>query len=75
MSSCLLIVNPSSGKERAKQYVPRMQQQLEQLFDEVEVKETQKAYDATAFAKQADEEGKPSIYCQGPERCLSILVK
>ena len=74
MSSCLLIVNPSSGKERAKQYVPRMKQQLERLFDEVEVKETQKAYDATAFAKQADEEGKTAVFCMGGDGTLNETI-
>ena len=74
MSSCLLIVNPSSGKERAKQYVPRMKQQLERLFDEVEVKETQKVYDATAFAKQADEEGKTAVFCMGGDGTLNETI-
>lgn len=74
MSSCLLIVNPSSGKERAKEFVPRMKEQLERLFDAVEVKETQKAYDATIFAKKADEEGKTAVFCMGGDGTLNETI-
>lgn len=74
MKSCLLIVNPSSGKGKAKKYAPRMKQQLEQLFDTVEVKETQKAYDATAFAKQAAAEGKTAVFCMGGDGTLNETI-
>lgn len=49
----LLIVNPSSGGEQAKEYEQQAKDKLASFFDEVEVKYTEKAGDATQFASDA----------------------
>jgi YegS/Rv2252/BmrU family lipid kinase len=49
----LLIVNPSSGGEQAAEYEELAISKLEELFDEVLVKRTEKAGDATRFASDA----------------------
>jgi YegS/Rv2252/BmrU family lipid kinase len=49
----LLIVNPSSGGEQAAEYEELAINKLEELFDEVLVKRTEKAGDATRFASDA----------------------
>jgi YegS/Rv2252/BmrU family lipid kinase len=49
----LLIVNPSSGGEQAAEYEELAISKLEELFDEVLVKHTEKAGDATRFTSDA----------------------
>lgn len=49
----LLIVNPSSGGEQAKEYEQQAKEKLAMFFDEVEVKHTKEAGDATQFASEA----------------------
>lgn len=52
MSKVLLIVNPSSGGEKAKSYEDLAREKLAECFDEVVVKHTEKGGDAAAFAKE-----------------------
>lgn len=40
MKKAVLIINPSSGNEEAKNYETQAREKLAQFFDEVEVKET-----------------------------------
>ena len=49
----LLIVNPSSGGEQAKEYEQQAKEKLAVFFGEVEVKHTEEAGDATKFASEA----------------------
>ena len=49
----MLIVNPTAGRERAKYHKDNLRQQLKTMFDDVELRETQKAGDATEWAKEA----------------------
>ena len=57
MKKALLIINPTSGGEKALDYREKLEDKAGQYFDHVETKITQKAKDATEFAKQASEEG------------------
>lgn len=43
MKKAVLIVNPSSGGEKAKEFETLAEEKLKQLFDEVVVKQTEKA--------------------------------
>ena len=61
MSKVLLIVNPSSGGEKAKSYEDLAREKLAECFDEVVVKHTEKGGDAAAFAKQAAEDHYDSV--------------
>ena len=42
MKKAVLIVNPSSGGEKAKEFETLAEEKLKQLFDEVVVKQTEK---------------------------------
>ena len=40
MSRCLLIVNPTAGRERAKYFKEPLKKQLDTMYDEVEMRIT-----------------------------------
>lgn len=65
MKQALLVVNPSSGGEKAKQFEGLAKEKLEQFFDEVVVKHTEKAGDATQFAKEAAQANFHSVFVMG----------
>lgn len=65
MEKALLIINPSSGGEKAKDYEKQAIEKLEELFDKVEVKYTEKAGDARDFAKNAAREKYNSVFVMG----------
>lgn len=65
MKKAVLIVNPSSGTEKAPQYVAMATEKLESLFDEVVVKMTEKDGDAMRFAKEAALEKVHSVFVMG----------
>lgn len=65
MKKALLVVNPSSGGEQAPKYRQAALEKLETYFDDVEVKETEKAGDARDFAKKAAQEKIDSVFVMG----------
>ncbi|WP_174853180.1 diacylglycerol/lipid kinase family protein [Streptococcus suis] len=65
MKNALLVVNPSSGGERALEFRDLAQAKLEEYFDQVLIKETQKGGDACQFAKEAAQEGFDSVFVMG----------
>ena len=65
MKKALLVINPSSGNERAKDYRELAKKKLESLFDEVEIKYTEKAGDARDFARKAADERYDSVFVMG----------
>lgn len=65
MKKAMLIVNPSSGKEKATELEGPAKERLETHFDSVEVKHTEKAGDATRFAREAAESGFDSVFVMG----------
>ncbi|MBC1936600.1 diacylglycerol kinase family lipid kinase [Listeria grandensis] len=74
MGKALLIVNPSSGKEKGKVYAERAHQALLKRFHEVEVKETTKGGDATEFALQAATDGYEAIIAMGGDGTLNEVI-
>ena len=60
MKKALLIVNPSSGGEQAKEY-----EKLAKMFDEVVVLHTKKAGDAKNFAREAAVDNYHSVFVMG----------
>lgn len=74
MKICTLIVNPTSGAEKAKKYEQKMTQQLHVLFDQVVVRKTKKAGDAKAFATQAAESGHDAVFCMGGDGTVNETV-
>ncbi|MGT2910125.1 diacylglycerol/lipid kinase family protein [Streptococcus cameli] len=65
MKKVLLVVNPSSGGEKAPAYEELAIDKLASYFDEVLVKHTEKAGDATRFAKEAAQQNYHSIFVMG----------
>lgn len=65
MKKALLVINPSSGSEKAESYREVAKRKLESLFDEVEVKYTEKAGDAENFSREAAEKRYDSVFVMG----------
>lgn len=65
MTEVLLIINPSSGGERAKSYEEAARKKLAEFFDRVEVVYTEKGGDAEKYARQACQDRIDSVFVMG----------
>ncbi|MBJ8326454.1 diacylglycerol/lipid kinase family protein [Streptococcus pacificus] len=65
MKRVLLVVNPSSGGEKAKEFETLAKDKLATYFDDVVVKHTKKGGDAKDFAKEAAKEKFDSVFVMG----------
>ncbi|UXJ97538.1 diacylglycerol/lipid kinase family protein [Enterococcus raffinosus] len=74
MKKTVLIINPSSGNEEAKNYETQAREKLAQFFDEVEVKETAEGGDATKFARKAAEEKVDSVFAMGGDGTVNEAI-
>lgn len=74
MKKAVLIINPSSGNEEAKNYDTQAREKLAQFFDEVEVKETAEGGDATKFARKAAEEKVDSVFAMGGDGTVNEAI-
>lgn len=70
---CLVIVNPTSGRERAPKYIPLLSSVLSKRYDDVSIKLTQKAGDAKDFACRAAEKNK-DIICMGGDGTINEVI-
>lgn len=71
MKRALLVVNPSSGGEKAKTYELSAKEKLTEFFDDVTVKHTQKSGDATAFAREAALADYHSVFVMGGDGTIN----
>ena len=69
MKKCMVIINPSSGKEKASEYEKKIIGQLHNY--EVIVKETEGEKDATRFAKMACDEQYDAVILVGGDGTLN----
>ena len=74
MTSCMLIVNPSSGKGLSSDVAKRFEDKLHEQYDSVCVKYTEKAGDATAFASHAADERMEAVFAIGGDGTVSECV-
>lgn len=74
MGKCTLIVNPSSGGEKATGYLDLMKAQLSKMFDEVTVKKTGEQDDAMRFAHEAASQGHESVFCMGGDGTVNETI-
>lgn len=74
MKKALVIVNPSSGKEKAGEYTDHIVEVLKKRYEEVEVKKTEKAGDAKRFADDATKEGVELIVAVGGDGTVNEAV-
>ena len=56
MKKALLIINPTSGGEKALDYKEILENKAKKYFDDIETMITQKAEDATHFSEKASKE-------------------
>lgn len=74
MKRCMLIINPTAGRERAKYHKENLRRQLESMFDDVELRETEKAGDATLWAKEAALIGFDAVFSMGGDGTLNETI-
>ena len=74
MKRCMLIINPTAGRERAKYHKDALKHQLETMFDMVELRQTQKAGDATEWAREASVGGFDAVFCMGGDGTLNETI-
>ena len=56
MKKIMVIINPTSGGEKALDYKVKLENKARDFFEDVEIKITEKAQDATNFAAEASQE-------------------
>lgn len=71
MKKVMLIINPSSGGEKAKDFEELAGLKLKEFFDEVIIKYTQKAGDAAQFAREACDDHFHSVFVMGGDGTVS----
>lgn len=74
MKRCMLIINPTAGRERAKYHKENLRRQLESMFDGVELRETEQAGDATLWAKEAALIGFDAVFSMGGDGTLNETI-
>lgn len=70
----MLIINPTAGRERAKYHKENLRRQLENMFDDVELRETEKTGDATLWAKEAALIGFDAVFSMGGDGTLNETI-
>ena len=70
---CIIIVNPTSGREKAPRYIPYLTSVLSEIYEDVTIKLTQKAGDAKNFARHAAERNK-DIFCMGGDGTINEVI-
>lgn len=70
----MLIINPTSGGEKALDYKEKLENKAREYFDDVETKITQKAKDATNFAEEATRERYESILVFGGDGTVNEVI-
>lgn len=69
-----LIINPSSGGELAKTYEEQFMKKLLTFFEDVRVFYTEKAGDATLFAKKACTDKVDSVFAMGGDGTVNEVI-
>lgn len=70
---CTVIVNPTSGHERAPRYIPLLHSVLSKRFDDIIIRLTEKPLDATNFAREAAEQGR-DVICMGGDGTINEVI-
>lgn len=74
MKKAMFIINPSAGKEKAADYKELGIQTLTDIGYEVDVRETEGAYDATRFAREACEKEYDFVVAMGGDGTINEAV-
>jgi YegS/Rv2252/BmrU family lipid kinase len=70
----LIIINPSSGKEKAKDYEEKLVEVLKSRYDEINIKYTKKKNDAKNFAYEAANEDYDLVISLGGDGTVNETV-
>jgi diacylglycerol kinase (ATP) len=74
MSKVMIIINPSSGKEKAEEILPNIEKVLGDIYDRVVVRKTEGEGDATEFAKEACAEKFDAVISMGGDGTVNETV-
>lgn len=72
-TTCTIIVNPTSGKERAPKYIPLLHSILSKKYEDIIIKLTEGPGEAKKFAKQAAESNR-DIICMGGDGTINEVI-
>lgn len=74
MTKAMIIINPSSGKEKAVEILPQLKSVVQSLYEEAVVRETAKEGDAAEFAREACEQEYDAVVSMGGDGTISETV-
>lgn len=74
MKKAMLIINPTSGGEKALDYKEKLDNKAKEYFEYVETKITEKAKDATAFAEEASKGNYEAVIVFGGDGTVNEVI-
>ena len=74
MKKALLIINPTSGGEKALDYKEKLENKAKEYFEYVETKITEKVKDATAFAEEASKGNYEAVIVFGGDGTVNEVI-
>ena len=74
MQKIMLIINPTSGGEKALYYKEKLENKAKKYFEQVDTRITQKAQDATHFAQEASKEKYEAVLVFGGDGTVNEVI-
>ena len=74
MQKIMLIINPTSGGEKALDYKDKLENKAKKYFEQVDTRITQKAQDATNFATEASREHYEAVLVFGVDGTVNEVI-